>query len=309
MKLAITVALVACSLFIPITTVSYGSEFDKSRVIVGQFVYKPYYTEAGHGVAIDLLIAAFLAVDIKTEIKILPLHRAKQRLMDNTIDLYGGGGVRNFTEEEKAAYGIEMFPYFSYTLSLAYYRPNLSLNDVKRLDAYQDDLRTLQGLTFGSTAVYPGESELLAAGLKMVEYGLNEGDISYQQLRMLESGRFDTTQLTMLSAIALIDESFSGNWYQFGLTAPFMIEPGMQFYVTGNPRSAYFHAQFRKGLDLIMEGGKESQYFNILESYWGENNVPYFVLPAKLQVFGVARPLLEKALSYQRDDNWRIIAN
>lgn len=283
-----------------------AEEFDRNKVLIGQYVYKPYYTESEKGLALDLSTAAYNAVGITPEIQMLPLSRAKQYLIDGTIDILGGGAITNFSPEEQQAHGIEHSLYFYFTLALAYYRPNLSQEDVNRLERFEN-LEELNGLTFGSTAVYPGIPMLQEAGLRMVEYTLRDMDITYQQLLMLKGGRFDTTQLTMLSAIAIIREQFPENKTDFGLTKPFVIGQGVRFYNKNNPKSLYFNQKCEEGIALIKQGGRESEYYRILETYWGKNNVPAYVLPDDLKKFGIENPDIQKALSYDRDENWKIL--
>ena len=283
-----------------------AEEFDRSKVTISQYVYKPYFTESGKGLAVDLWTAAYIAVGITPEVRMLPVQRAKQYLIDGTVDIFGGGGSTNFSVEEQEQYGIGHSIYFHFTLALAYYRPNLAPEDVERLDHFES-LDKLRGLTFGSTAVYPGIPMLQNAGLRLVEYTLGDKDITYQQLQMLKGGRFETTQLTMLSAIAIIRERFPDRSADFGLTPPFVIGQGTRFYNTRNPKSVYFHQQCEKGMALIMQGGRESEYYRILESYWGKDNVPAYVLPDALKEFGLEQPDLQKALSYDRDENWKIL--
>ncbi len=279
---------------------------DRSTVIIGQYVYKPFYSESGKGIALEILTAAFNAVNIDVDIRITPLMRTKKDLITGRIDLFGGGGTTNFSAEEKSKYSIEQRPYFNYALTLAYYKENLSEIELLKLKQFKQ-LSDLQGLTFGSLNVYPGNEELSAAGLKHIEYLPSYLDINYEQLHMLRKGLFDTTQITVLSALTSINYGFSIDKDSFRLTSPFYFSQAMRFYDANNLRGVYFNDKCEEGMALIKQGGANSIYYKILESYWGMNNVPKYALPDELKPFGVDELNVQQALSYQRDKNFKIV--
>ncbi len=304
--IAILIAALTICTLLPHDTALAAEEFDRRTVKIGQFVYNPLFTVSGKGVALEVIAAAYKAVGITPEFRILPLLRAKQYLIDGTVDIFGAGGTTNFSPEEQKTHGIGTGNYFNYVLALAYYRPQLLQEQVARLEGFEE-LDDLRGMTFGSTEIYPGNEMLQNAGLRPIEYAVGSRDILYQQLQMLQGGRFDTTQMSMLGGLIMIQDRFSKSAADFGLTKPFVAEPLTRFYNKNNPKSVYFNQQCEEGMELIMRGGRESVYFRILESYWGKNNVPAYILQNDFKEFGVETLDLSKALSYERDENGKIL--
>jgi hypothetical protein len=299
------VALFTLCLFFKYSSSSEVEEFDRNKVKIGQYVYNPLFTESGKGLLLDMLSEAYKAVGITPEITILPLNRVKLQLLKGEIDIFGGGGTTNFSLKEQQAYGIGTGKYFKYMLVLAYYPDKLSEIKKKRIKKY-DVLSDLKGFTFGETEIYPGNEMLREAGLIADVYATGKMDILYQQFQMLRTGRFDTTQMSLLSGIVMLQKRFPKLMRDFGLTKPFTMEPLTRFYNKNNPKSVYFNKKAEEGMALLMVGGRESKFYQILEGYWGKNNVPAYILPETFKKFGIDKLNLPKALSYQRDENGKI---
>ena len=105
------------------------------------------------------------------------------------------------------------------------------------------------------------------------ENGIDVIETSIQsQMKMLKGGRIDYCAISFLTGRELLKTLFPKNTNDFAfMEKPIMELPSSIYFNKGFPESEQYAINFEKGFNTIVNNGR---YLQILESYYGKNNIP-----------------------------------
>ena len=240
----------------------------------------PYYNLSAEsdlrGIYRMIYEEAFALVGYDVEFINAPLLRGISMLFDNQADAHSPGALYITGELRKKIFWV---PVGNIAPVYVYYKPsnvnaNIPSRNMEDRIAFFRENRSVIALLSAS----PILDIFRKGGLDLI---LTEN--TAQQIRLVMAGRADMALSDYLLSMLTIRELEPEKADDFG----FVFVPPWEIslaFSPGNPRAEELFVQFGRGLELLKSSGR---YMEILETYWGEGNVPKIVLPDDLAPYGV----------------------
>ena len=237
-----------------------GSSFATADVIIGVPNYAPFYNERGEGLLSEVFIAAFGAEGVEVQVQTVPIRRGVKSLIEHEIDAYAAGNLFANPEQLKQLTWVPVINALP-----CWFAIKASDNQTP----FSPSLDELKQFRLGVIVNSPYLARYRQHGLNIVEIQ------SPQQLvGMVERKRIDLFEATLLTGLLMFKEHSAISWESIEFTNWDTLQLTLAFSAD-RQRSTELSALFVQGLSTIRSNG---QLVAILESYWGEGNIPYTVL-------------------------------
>ncbi len=285
---SISLCFALLTLFISICNHVVAQANTQETITIAIHDYPPFNDKAGGGLVADIYRAAFSEVDMAIEFRVYPIKRGIQELLSGRVDAHSPGHAFIQGDNEKK---INWTPTFTVFVVWAFYKPNQ-----KRIQF--TNLTDLRGYRLG---VITNSAKLE----HYIQHGLDIYPVQTPEklIKMTKAKRFDYFETASLSSYLLVKNTFPDEWSNFDSIPWDSVQASLAF-LKDDPKSQHNKQLFDKGFDAIKRNGK---YMQILETYWGKNNVPKDVLLDDLKQFGVEKVNAKLFHSYKRDENGKII--
>lgn len=269
---------------------------ENSFVRIAGCEYPPYHCTGSAGLATDLIDVIYDAVNLKSEVVILPLRRRNRLFLKLKLDAHTPGKIHLQGEESKET---ETVVFYYANICLIYYTPNLQDKDLKMLGAFRD-IRSLNHLRAG-TIQKSGASSLFEKNGFRTDYAEDVPTL----LKMLRRGRLDIISLIDITAMISISERYDiAESVKFGMSEPIITIPlGIAFHKR-HRRYREMIGAFKKGLEIVKRNGS---YIRVFNDYYGKENVPKTVLSDDMKPYGVKKTDIKKFMGYKRGACGKIV--
>lgn len=271
----------------------------EAKVIIAALDYPPFSIKnTNKGIASELIVEAFSASGLDVQLDYYPKERRNKLFMELAVDAHTPGRI-HLTEEQAA---LTETVYLNYAnVSFIYYPPNLDQETIDRIESIErlSDLNDLKvAVLFNSLFV----QSLTDEGYQNL-YHLE----SFPQiLRFVKSGRAPVGVVVDISSLLLFDDLFKREEsMHFKFTKPLFHSGGGIAFHKQHPRYQELSSKFKQGLEQIKQNGK---YLEVMEAYYGQDNVPKESMTEDMRVHGVDHTRLDVFMSYARDEDGRIIS-
>lgn len=238
---------------------------NRETITIAVHEYVPYYVN-GVGLGVDIYKAAFATQNIDVEIINFPIKRAIHQLLNHKIDAFSPGTL--FITDEKV---LRRIVYETSFLAVPGW-----------LHKPADTPSTTFNFNGKTLAVEEASIDFFdlndMKGLKTIRIENTE-----RRLKMMLHGRVNYAAVTRITGWHMITKHHADGFRDVVFTKmgkPFSCN--LAFSID-NPRSTLLLSSFKKGMKTIKNNGT---YVRILESYWGERNVPKDILFDELKLFG-----------------------
>ncbi|WP_319240515.1 transporter substrate-binding domain-containing protein [uncultured Propionivibrio sp.] len=256
-----------------VTALTAGHAAAADRVELGAFEYPPIYQDAAgpdKGLAIDLALAAFQAVNVEVDLRFYPVARMIHYLETGAVTCAIGGQV--LYEDPGVAANVRMGSVILYVLQTFFY-------DRRRFpdgfaDISPDRLRGLGIGALNSSGIMRTLQRM--PGLTLIPNTSHEGSA-----RQLVAGRIDLWAIVDLTGQYFLTSLFREESGAYARTAPF--NRGDVSLACSRTRDADGHyvGKFAEGLALIKRNGT---FRRIMAKYYGGvQRIPSEALPADMR--------------------------
>jgi polar amino acid transport system substrate-binding protein len=251
--------------------------------------YPPYHCKGSVGLATELIDVICNAVNLKSEVVILPFRRRNHLFLKMELDAHSPGKVHLQGDDVKET---ETVVFYYANICLIYYTPNLQDNDLKTLGSFKD-IRSLNHLRVG-TIQKSGASSLFEKNGFNTDYAEDVPTL----LKMLRKGRLDIISLIDITAMISISRLYDvAESVKFGMSEPILTIPlGIAFHKKHKQYGEMIGA-FKKGLEIVK---KDGSYIRVFEHYYGKENIPKNVLSEDMKSYGVNKTDMEKFMNHKR---------
>ncbi len=251
---------------------SHGDSRESSpteKVVLATHDYSPYYNNQDKGLLADLYRAAFQAVNLDVEFRAYPIGRGVQFLALDKVDATSPGRILTDVTEWSDYIFVDVL---KIQICWIYYAPYFQgKNPPKEEDVKNHNLSIIN---FSPYRKLYDQQQLNYITVTNPE----------QHIRLLRGSRVQFSELTRIAGLWTAGIEFVHEKEQFKCIPWKIDEIGLAF--NGNSlRSKRLAALFRQGLESLK---KDGIYIEILERYWGKNNIPKELLPDELKRFGTA---------------------
>ena len=211
----------------------------------------------------EIVHAAFHEVDIETDLVYYPAKRMLLNFIgtEKYLACIGPVVLIERQPEERKHQVIRVPPLADIIMVFAYYKPTHG----KKPTTY-GQLTELSGFRVGTIRGSNTIPLLQDAGIDVSEASIES------QIKMLKANRIDFAVIGFLTGLDLITKLFPGDVDAFAfIRKPIMELPTSIYFNKRFPKSDEYAEQFRTGLTAIVKNG---QYIQILEKYYGKDNIP-----------------------------------
>lgn len=259
----------------------------QTKVTVNMFQYPPFCDDKGNGQLVDLIRAGFDEAGVKAEFAVYPVKRGIMLFFEGKSDVYCSFPIIAPDDRKK----INFVNLTKTTVVGFYYKS-------RHEDFVYQNIKDLRNYKIG----------ILVHSSSLPRYKQNgisvyQGKNPTQLFKMLDAGRVDVTESTLLSGALLLSRLFPEKVQNFDHVIFRTTDSGPAF-LKASKRSQELKALFETGVSKMMKNGR---YLSILESYWGKGNVPKANLPDVLQQFGVEKADMSIFAKAKRNSYGKII--
>ncbi len=288
--------MIAVFLSILVVLPGRGYSQEGGKVNIAGCDYPPYHCTDEAGLATEMIAAVFGAVNMESEVELLPLKRRNFNFINLVSDAHVPGKVHLQGDEAK---DTETVVFYYANICLVYYTPNLKKEDLEKLKNF-DEISALNYMR-AATIQNSATSALFEKNGFKVDYAEDVSSL----VKMLKKDRVKIISLVDVTALTAVSEIYDiAESADFDISKPLITVPlGIAFHKK-HRRYEELLGSFRKGLDIIKKNG---EYIRVFEHYYGENNVPINVLSDDMRQYGADKTDIKKFMSYKRGLCGRII--
>lgn len=284
---------------------------DRFTIAVHEF--PPYYDKTGRGMLSDIIHSAFASQDVEVAFVTLPPKRGIAEFIQGRVDAHSPG--RAFMSKDMADKftSVDTFKYISGVFKLhrevrgRLSKPEYNFNGLPSL---KEDLNSAQSIRL-LTERGLGNSKILALTsyardaekLGRADINLIQAQSAEQMVKMVLKRDINYFGSTLISGLLLTKGVAAQRARDFEFI-PLTVTTGSLTFRKKSGRSQYLASRAAKGIKHIIDSG---EYLQILESYWGEGNVPQVVLPKAIMHLGTKNFNRELFWNQRRDIAYRII--
>jgi ABC-type amino acid transport substrate-binding protein len=258
-------------------------------VTIATHAYAPYYNKKGKGVIADIYQAIFTEMNIELKLKVLPIKRGVQELMMGKVDAFSPGAIFLTSKQKIDTVNDNIFNVMITWMS---YWPTSEKNTKEK------SLKEMKGERCG---VIMNSPYLSVYNQFKINYIKTE--TPRQLVKMIKHNRVQHSEITLFSGLFLSYNLYPKETEKFHFQKRETLSLGLSF-LKKSLRSKKVRAKIQQGFKQIIKAGT---YIEILESYWGDNNIPREILPTQLKHLGKSEISKKLFHSYKRNSYGRII--
>jgi len=221
------------------------------------FEYPPYYVNAeiDGGLSCEIVMEAFRAAGIDSNIEFFPVRRMIERATSESIVCSIGGEILfeelvrrdAVTLSKPIQYVVQSFMYDTRRFPRGIDYANLRDMSAYRIGVLDGSgiMRFLQG----------------TPGLRLITNTIHDG-----LAKQLESGRFDTWAVTDLTGMMYIKKYFPDEAKYYAFTKAYNLGDISVAFNRENGKADYYQRKFTEGLEAIKKNGT---YMGLMAKYYG----------------------------------------
>lgn len=250
--------------------------------------YAPYYNHEAKGFLSDIYTESFKSQGITVEYLVLPIERGVIYFFSNKVDAHSPGNIFFNPEQLKQADCVKTFKIMA---CWHYYKPLQKRINFTSLD----DMR---GYRLG--IIYKSPYAPLYRSHQLTIFEVQR---PAQLVKKVQAGRDNFFEATLFSGLVMINSIFPKEWDLFDYIA-WDVSDGSLAFLKNNTKAQRLKKIFEKGFNQVKQNGT---YIEILERYWGKNNIPKDILPDDLMPFGTEHFSIKTFQQYKRTEYGEII--